>query len=177
MREAGFQGGGEGWRPRFLQVSFTQTFQPGCWLQVPSLSCGWGISSRDLSGNLYCRPPACGCLTRRSASPRALLACSFPGEKARSWGALGEARPGQSSLSAGALRYRAPERPQGSPASSSVWREDPGLLSKPCRKRRPFTSRGRGRLRGCVLSRSSFVTLWTIALRAPLSMGFSRQEY
>ena len=25
-------------------------------------------------------------------------ACSFPGEKARSWGALGEARPGQSSL-------------------------------------------------------------------------------
>ena len=34
-------------------------------------------------------------------------ACSFPGEKARSWGALGEARPGQSSLSAGALRYRA----------------------------------------------------------------------
>ena len=31
---------------------------------------------------------------------------SFPGENARSWGALGEARPGQSSLSAGALRYR-----------------------------------------------------------------------
>ena len=28
-----------------------------------------------------------------------------------------------------------------------------------------------------MLSRSSFVTLWTIALRAPLSMGFSRQEY
>ena len=34
-------------------------------------------------------------------------ACSFPGEKARSWEALGEARPGQSSLSAGAMRYRA----------------------------------------------------------------------
>ena len=32
---------------------------------------------------------------------------------------------------------RPPERPQGSPASSSVWREDPGLLSRPCRKRRP----------------------------------------
>ena len=29
------------------------------------------------------------------------------GENARSWEALGEARPGQSSLSAGALRYRA----------------------------------------------------------------------
>ena len=29
--------------------------------------------------------------------------------------------------------YFAPERPQGSPASSSVWREDPGLLSRPCR--------------------------------------------
>ena len=34
-------------------------------------------------------------------------ACSFPGENARSWEALGEARPGQSSLSAGAVRYRA----------------------------------------------------------------------
>ena len=34
-------------------------------------------------------------------------ACSFPGENARSWEALGEARPGQSSLSAGARRYRA----------------------------------------------------------------------
>ena len=33
--------------------------------------------------------------------------CSYPGENARSWEALGEARPGQSSLSAGALRYRA----------------------------------------------------------------------
>ena len=33
-------------------------------------------------------------------------ACSFPGEKARSWEALGEARPGQSSLSAGALRLK-----------------------------------------------------------------------
>ena len=31
-----------------------------------------------------------------------------PGEKARSWEALGKARPGQSSLSAGALRYRDP---------------------------------------------------------------------
>ena len=32
-------------------------------------------------------------------------ACSFPGENARSWEALGEARPGQSSLSAGALPF------------------------------------------------------------------------
>ena len=31
----------------------------------------------------------------------------------------------------------APERPQGSPASSSFWREDPGSLSRPCRKRGP----------------------------------------
>ena len=28
----------------------------------------------------------------------------------------------------------------------------------------------------CIVS-DSFVTLWTIALQAPLSMGFSRQEY
>ena len=32
------------------------------------------------------------------------------------------------------------EWPQGSPASSSVWREDPGFLSRPCRKRRPSSS-------------------------------------
>ena len=38
-----------------------------------------------------------------------------------------------------------PERPQVSPASSSVWREDPGLLSRPCRKRRPSA-----RENGCV---------------------------
>ena len=30
-------------------------------------------------------------------------ACSFPGENDRSWEALGEARPGQSSLSAGQM--------------------------------------------------------------------------
>src|SRR5574338_40992 len=34
-------------------------------------------------------------------------ACSFPGANARSWAGLGEARPAQSSLSAGALCYRA----------------------------------------------------------------------
>ena len=32
---------------------------------------------------------------------------------------------------------------------------------------------------GCVLSRFScvYATPWTVALQAPLSMGFSRQEY
>ena len=30
-----------------------------------------------------------------------------------------------------------PDLPQGSPASSSVWRADSGLLCRPCRKRRP----------------------------------------
>ena len=43
---------------------------------------------------------------------------------------------------------------QGSPASSSVWREDPGLLSRPCRKRRPSARED-----------------------VPPSLGFSRQEY
>ena len=36
-------------------------------------------------------------------------------------------------------------------------------------------------MHACILSRFSpvrvFVTLWTIALQAPLSVGFSRQEY
>ena len=49
-------------------------------------------------------------------------ACSFPGENARSWEALGEARPGQSSLSAGALRYRAWAARAGSPGPThAAW--------------------------------------------------------
>ena len=36
-----------------------------------------------------------------------------------------------------ALKIEKGAPPQGRPASSSVWREDPGLLSRPCRKRRP----------------------------------------
>ena len=36
------------------------------------------------------------------------------------------------------------EWPQGSQASSSVWREDSGLLSRPCRKRRPSHRNDRG---------------------------------
>ena len=52
-------------------------------------------------------------------------ACSFPGENARSWEALGEARPGQSSLSAGALRYRAWAQ------SWSSTREESGVLGFP----------------------------------------------
>src|SRR5574340_575032 len=46
------------------------------------------------------RPPT----THGSHTP---AACSFPGANARSWAGLGEARPAQSSLSAGALCYRA----------------------------------------------------------------------
>ena len=56
------------------------------------------------------RPRFPGPLLRRTRGPdpssKATL-WAFPGENARSWEALGEARPGQSSLSAGALRYRA----------------------------------------------------------------------
>ena len=37
-----------------------------------------------------------------------------------------------------------PERHQGSPASSSVWREDTGLLSRPGRKRRPSAREDEG---------------------------------
>ena len=51
-------------------------------------------------------PPSCGLGQQRAGgkwySGQAQVrpaACSFPGENARSWEALGEARPGQSSLS------------------------------------------------------------------------------
>ena len=50
-----------------------------------------------------------------------------------------------------------PERPQGSPASSSVWREDPGLLSRPCRKRRP-SAREDGVPRGPATSTGSLTS-------------------
>ena len=45
--------------------------------------------------------------TPANARAHTPTACSFQSENARSWEPLGEARPGQSSLSAGALRYRA----------------------------------------------------------------------
>ena len=50
-----------------------------------------------------------------------------------------------------------PERPQGSPASSSVWREDPGLLSRPCRKRRYGVAQSQTRLKRLSSSSSSLL--------------------
>ena len=77
-------------------------------------------------------------------------------ELRRPWGFSREARRGSQGASRAApvtsglpARREAdllepPERPQGSPASSSVWREDPGLLSRPCRKRRPSARKDGG---------------------------------
>ena len=65
--------------------------------------CGTRMSLRMMHGGGSA--PSCCAFTHTPA------ACSFPGENARSWEALGEARPGQSSLSAGALRYRAWAQP------------------------------------------------------------------
>ena len=50
---------------------------------------------------------------------------AVPGENARSWEALGEARPGQSSLSAGALRYSAWAHSWSSAALAAGSVEDP----------------------------------------------------
>ena len=57
-----------------------------------------------------------------------------PGSQASS---RGEAKDSALLSSRDAGLLEPPEWRQGSPASSSVWREDPGLLSRPCRKRRP----------------------------------------
>ena len=75
------------------------------------------------------RPGLCAIAPGRSAGAPLLwqLARSFP---------VTGPQP-LSSLRRAGNRASTPERPQGSPASSSVWREDPGLLSRPCRKRRP----------------------------------------
>ena len=85
----------------------------------------------------------CGDPSRRQGSRtgcRTPAACSFPGENARSWEALGEARPGQSSLSAGALCYRAWAQSWSSAALVSVdfWGSQEGCQG-------PFRPSGRNR--------------------------------
>ena len=62
------------------------------------------------------------------------------------------------------------EWPKGSQASSSVWREDSGLLSRPCRKRRP-SLRDDGGVSGVSSScgaRWGFLTRHDEDLREPL---------
>ena len=73
----------------------------------------------------------------------------FLSREVRDLGVAFQAHPGSQSSSTGEAKNSAhlssrdaglwepPERPQGSPASFSVWREDPGLLSRPCKKRNP----------------------------------------
>ena len=66
--------------------------------------------------------------------------------------------------------WEPPERPQGSPASSSVWRQDPGLLCRPCRKRRP-SAREDGGISGVSSScgaRGGFLPRHDEDLREPL---------
>ena len=93
--------GGEGDRalePKALTLQKTPRFK--CSLLPPS---GSLYTSALAAG--FESPPA----TPESPAvpPEPEIAGVSPGENARSWEALGEARPGQSSLSAGALRYRA----------------------------------------------------------------------
>ena len=55
-----------------------------------------------------------------------------------------EAKDSALLLSDDADRLEPSEWPEVSQASSSVWREDSGLLSRPCRKRRPSFRDDRG---------------------------------
>ena len=63
-----------------------------------------------------------------------------------------------------------PEWPQGSQASSSDWREDPGLLSRPCRKRRPSPHDDGGVIgvSSSLGARGGFLTRHDEDLREPL---------
>ena len=54
--------------------------------------------------------------------------------------------------STGLQSLEPPERPQRSPASSSIWGEDPGLLSRPCTKRRPSAREDGGFLENSIWS-------------------------
>ena len=62
------------------------------------------------------------------------------------------------------------EWPQGNPASSSVWREDPGLLSRPCRKRRasPRDDGGVSGVSSSCAARGGFLARHDEDLREPL---------
>ena len=93
--------------------------------------------------------------------------CAPPGSQASS---RGEAKDSGLLSSRDAGLLEPPERPQGSPASSSVWREDPGLLSRPCRKRRP-SAREDGGVSGVSSScgaRGGFLPRHDEDLREPL---------
>ena len=62
------------------------------------------------------------------------------------------------------------EWPKGSQASCGIWREDSGLLSRPCRKRRP-SSRDDGGVSGFFSSGGAsvgFLTRYDSELREPL---------
>ena len=61
----------------------------------------------------------------------------IPGSPGESGLSRGEAKDSALLSSRDAGLWDPPERPQGSPASFSVWRHDTGLLCRPCRKRRP----------------------------------------
>ena len=71
------------------------------------MPCGWPLSCCPVCSCLQVVFSVSALVSVCVTSVYTPAACSFPGENARSWDALGEARPGQSSLSAGALRYRA----------------------------------------------------------------------
>ena len=90
-----------------------------------------------------------------------------PGSQASS---RGEAKDSALLSSRDADLVEPPERPQGSPASSSVWREDPGLLSRPCRKRRPSACDDQGVSCVSLSCRGSvgFLTWYDEDLREPL---------
>ena len=107
---------------------------------------------------------------------------TFLSQEGRDLGVAFQAPPGSQASSRGEAKDSAllssrdagllepPERPQGSPASSSVWREDPGLLSRPCRKRRP-SAREDGGVSGVSSScgaRGGFLPRHDEDLREPL---------
>ena len=90
-----------------------------------------------------------------------------PGSQASS---RGEAKDSAVLLSRDAYLLEPTEWPKGSQASCGVWREDSGLLSRPCRKRRP-SYRNDGGV-SCVFSRCGarmgFLTRYDGELRESL---------
>ena len=103
--------------------------------QGTSLETPWSRGTTRISGSLSCG-------AREVRSP-----CAWRGGTRHGTRVTGlEVRPSSVAPDPAESRGAPPPpqdpSPQGSPPSSSVWREDPGLLSRPCRKRRPSARPG-----------------------------------
>ena len=129
------------WQYLLLLVFLSSIFfffpRPAPPIFAPPLARSWCITSRSGNPQEYnWDPHPCPALQGRQGSRVAFQ--THPRTQASS---RGEAKDTALLLSIDAYLLEPTVCTKGSQASCGVWREDSGLDSRPCRKRRPFTSR------------------------------------